>query len=98
MPLLGALRHEGPQDALQPCMRQHCYPSHPHAPLPPRPRRRSTLNGPSVPKRFRGDGKTVYRHSLRVWDLPNVTLASEFITGEAGGSWVMGGGGAACIS
>lgn len=53
--------------------------------LRPAPHRRSTLNGRSVPKRFRGDGKTVYRHSLRVWDLPNVTLASELITGEGAG-------------
>ena len=35
-----------------------------------------------MPQQFRGSGKTVYRHSLRVWNLPDVTLASEFITGE----------------
>lgn len=52
------------------------------APPPPAPGR-STLNGRSVPPRFRGSGKTVYRHSLRVWNLPDFSPAGEFITGEA---------------
>ena len=55
-----------------------CRPAH-----PPAPARRSTLNGRWVPARFRGSGKTVYRHSLRVWDLPAFTLAGELVTDEA---------------
>ena len=35
-----------------------------------------------MPARFRGSGKPLYRHSLRVWNLPNFTLASDFTTGE----------------
>lgn len=34
-----------------------------------------------MPPQFRGSGKTLYRHSLRVWNLPDFSLASEFITG-----------------
>ncbi|PRW58602.1 MFS general substrate transporter [Chlorella sorokiniana] len=44
---------------------------------------RSTLNGRSVPTQFRGSGKTLYRHSLRVWNLPDFSLASEFITADS---------------
>lgn len=44
---------------------------------------KSTLTDPGLDTRFRGNGTIIYRHSLRVWQLPAFTLVGEFRTGEA---------------
>lgn len=43
---------------------------------------RSTLTDPALDPRLRGNGTIIYRHSLRVWQLPAFTLVGEFRTGE----------------
>jgi hypothetical protein len=42
---------------------------------------KSTLTGPGLDPRFVGNGTVQYRKSLRVWQLPQFTLAGEFVTG-----------------
>lgn len=58
----------------------------------------STITAASVKPQFLGSGNFQYRHSLRVWQLPNftkpnpdLTLVGEYVTGAKGIEFVSGG-------
>lgn len=56
---------------------------------------RSTITSWAFPPQLRGSGRTVWRHTLRVWKLPEFTPVAEFATGELGccprAAWAMAG-------